>query len=68
MRVEILGGPLDGKQMDVPDGTRKLEFPILTDLTQIVDGAPGQPVFDVVRCEINPLGFVMWPKASRETR
>ena len=68
MMVEILGGPMDGKIMEIPDGTEALEFPIVTDLTQVIHGAPGQPVFDVVRCEVNPLGFVSWPKTGADLR
>lgn len=61
MKVEILGGSFDGKIMEIPDETQVLEFPIVTDRVQVIDGAPGQPVFDVVRCKVNPLGFVVWP-------
>jgi hypothetical protein len=68
MKVEILGGPMDGKIIEIPDETRTLDFPIVTDLTQIIDGAPGQPVFDKVTCEVNPLGFVIWPKTVEDLR
>ncbi len=68
MRVEILGGPMDGQIMEIPDETRVLDFPIVTDRTQTIDGAPGQPVFGVIRCEVNPLGFVSWPKNWEDLR
>ncbi len=66
MRVEIVGGPLDGKQMDLPNKPRYLDIPIFKGLPDHKCVLHQHPLFDVVRLEIDQDGFARWPEGSQQ--
>ena len=66
MRTEIVGGPLDGKQMDLPNGARYLDIPVVQGLPDRLSdhqcALHQDPRFDVVRLGIDQDGYARWPK------
>lgn len=60
MIVEWLGGPDDGKQITLPDGTYYLKVPVPRPLvmTDILD-SPFEPNYDIFEVPVNG-GYLLW--------
>lgn len=51
MRVELIGGPLDGKTLELSASVRRLFMPISRGTTEIFDGVGGHRVVTYLRLD-----------------
>ena len=64
MKIEMVGGPQDGLELDVPDGWRYLNIPLASNWSPMQEGPLDATSHKVVTLAIEPArngnGYVRW--------